>query len=32
VLTSLRDRIAHAAPEAPRPAYTLDDDDEDEDA
>ncbi|MDG4875247.1 helix-turn-helix domain-containing protein [Mesorhizobium sp. WSM4935] len=30
-LTSLRDRIAHATPEAPRPAYTLDDD-EDEDA
>ncbi|CDX39659.1 conserved hypothetical protein [Mesorhizobium plurifarium] len=29
-LTSMRDRIAHAAPEAPRPAYTLADDEDDD--
>lgn len=28
-LTGLRNRIAHALPEAPRPAYELDEDDED---
>jgi hypothetical protein len=28
-LRGLRNRIAHALPEAPRPAYELDEDDED---